>query len=167
MKKVDTSQWPTSMARSFAIFGDHWNLTILMQSLMGARRFEDYQKPTNISRSILRQRLEGLISVGVMKKVQYQSKPPRFHYRLTEKGLDTVPILYSMATWEEKFNSATAPVPQRYWHSICGNPSHPKIVCSQCDEPYSALNVAVEFVTPEAVAFALNHCANPIMVKSE
>lgn len=130
MKKLDVSQWPSSMARSITTFGDHWNLTIIMQSLMGARRYEDFQKPTNISRSILHQRLNGLIELGVFKKVKYQIKP------------------------------------QRYWHSICGNQSHPKIVCAKCEEPFNALNVAVAFITPEAIEFALKHCGNPVRVKN-
>lgn len=164
MKKAEVSNWPTSMTRSFAAFGDHWNLTIMMKASMGAKRFEDFQRPTKMNRSVLTQRLEGLIALGILKKVEYQSKPPRFHYQLTEKGLATTPILFAMASWDEKFDSGSSQTPQRYRHSTCGNQTHAVVVCSQCSQPISAHNIATEFLTPEAIAFAQEHRATSTTV---
>jgi len=164
VKKAEVSNWPTSMTRSFAAFGDHWNLTIMMKASMGAQRFEDFQRPTKMNRSVLTQRLEGLIALGILRKVEYQSKPPRFHYQLTEKGLATTPILFAMASWDEKFDSESSQAPQRYWHSTCGNETHAVVVCAQCGQPVSAYNMVTEFLTPYAIAFAQEHRATAVTV---
>lgn len=165
MKKIDTRTWPVSMARAAATFGDHWNLIIVMQSLMGARRFSDFQSASGISRNILSQRIENLLESGILKKVPYGAKGKRYQYRLTPKGLEMVPILFAMAQWEDHFNSDPNDLPQRFWHTICGNPAKMRLVCAECDEPITHSSLAIEFLTPDAIEFALQHCANPIVVK--
>ena len=57
-----------------------------------------------------------------------------------------------MAVWGEKYDDEGLEVPQRYWHSTCGNETHAIIVCSKCGQPISAHNIATEFLTPEAIA---------------
>lgn len=165
MKKTDTRLWPVSMARAAATFGDHWNLIIVMQSLMGARRFSDFQSPTGISRNILSQRIQNLIDDGILKKVPDPEGGKRSQYRLTSKGLEMAPILFAMAQWEDRFNSDPNNVPQQFWHTVCGNPTEFRFVCTECDQPIDHTSVAIEFLTPEAIEFALQHCANPIVVK--
>lgn len=165
MKKTDTRHWPVSMARAAATFGDHWNLIIVMQSLMGARRFSDFQSPSGISRNILSQRVQSLIDDRILKKVPDGDGGKRFQYRLTPKGLAMAPILFAMAQWEDRFNTDPKRLPQKLWHTVCGNPTVIQFVCNECDQPVDHASVAIEFLTPEAIEFALQHCANPIVVE--
>ena len=102
---------------------------------------------------------------GIIKKVPYGAEGKRFQYRLTQKGLEMAPILFAMADWEERFNPDPAGSPQRYWHALCGKETTPKVVCFHCDEPFTALNISVEFLSEAAMQFALQHCADPGIVE--
>ena len=163
MDRIDTSSWPCSIARSVKTFGDHWNLLIVRQALMGARRFNEYRKPMGISRNMLTLRLRALVETGILKKVEYQTKPLRHEYLLTQKGLDIVPMLITFATWENKWNMRSEGPSQRYWHASCGHETHAIVVCDHCAHPISARSLVTEFITPEAIEFAKVHCANPII----
>ena len=96
MKRTDTSGWPCTVARSVDVLGDHWNLLLIRQACLGTRRFDDFQTSLGIGRNILTQRLARLVDEGLLTKVQYQDNPPRFEYRLTDKG-----IVQFRSDWEK------------------------------------------------------------------
>jgi len=54
---------------------------------------------------------------------------------------------------------------QRYWHALCGKETTTKVVCAHYDKPFTALNISVEFISAAAIKFALQHCADPVVVK--
>ena len=103
MKRTDTSGWPCTIARSADILGDHWNLLIIRQACLGTRRFDDFQSALGIGRNILTQRLTRLVDEGLLDRVEYQQNPPRYEYRLTDKGRDAYPILAAMAAWGDRW----------------------------------------------------------------
>ena len=61
----------------------------------------------------LQARLERLIEQGVLERSRYQERPPRYEYRLTEKGLDLWPVVVSLMQWGDRY---TPPA---------GGPRHP------------------------------------------
>src|SRR5258705_13342865 len=103
MTRTSTADWPCTIARSIDLFGEGWTLLILREAFVGTRRFEDFQKELGISRNILTLRLNRLVDEGLLKPVEYQQRPVRYEYRLTEKGRDVYPVIAAMAAYGDKW----------------------------------------------------------------
>lgn len=142
MRRTDTSAWPCNIARGAHVLGDHWNVLLIRQACLGIRRFEELQRTLGIGRNMLTLRLNGLVDEGILDRVEYQSNPTRFEYRLTEKGRDAYSVLAAMAAWAERWQLAPgeqSPVVLR--HTTCGHDMHAVVVCSACAEPLDVREV--------------------------
>jgi DNA-binding HxlR family transcriptional regulator len=54
--------------------------------------------------------LRALVAGGILVRQQYQSRPPRFEYKLTAKGQDLLPVVVAMLRWSERWRpQATSP----------------------------------------------------------
>lgn len=134
MTRTDTSEWPCTIARSAHVLGDVWNLLLIRQACLGTRRFEDFQRTLGIGRNILTSRLNTLVEEGLLVRVQYQQRPPREEYRLTDKGRDAYPILAAMAAWGDRWLTDSEGTPLVLHHTACGKDMHAAVVCSECDQ---------------------------------
>lgn len=141
MKRVDTSGWPCTIARSAAILGDHWNLLLIRQACLGTRRFDDFQRELGIGRNILTQRLAGLVAQGLLRRVEYQQQPVRYEYRLTDQGREAYPILAAMAAWGDRWLTGPEGTPLVLHHTSCEHDMHAVVVCSECAEPIDVREV--------------------------
>lgn len=99
-KRVGHSECP--VARCVDQIGDWWTILILRDALQGMTRFEAFQKSLGIAPTILTRRLKSLVNDGLMEKHRYCDHPPREEYKLTQKGLDFQPVLFSLLTWGNK-----------------------------------------------------------------
>jgi DNA-binding HxlR family transcriptional regulator len=141
MKRTDTSDWPCTIARSVNVLGDHWNLLIIRQACLGTRRFDDFQAALGTGRNILSTRLAGLVDEGLLTRVPYQDNPPRFEYRLTDKGREVYPILAAMAAWGDRWLTGAEGTPLVLHHTACDHDMHAVVVCSECEEPIDVREV--------------------------
>jgi DNA-binding HxlR family transcriptional regulator len=141
VRRTDTSGWPCTIARAADVLGDHWNLLLIRQACLGTRRFDDFQAALGIGRNILSQRLSRLVDEDVLRKVRYQEIPPRYEYRLTDKGRDVYPILAAMAAWGERWLSGPEGTPLVLHHSPCGHDTHAVVVCSECEQPIQVRDI--------------------------
>jgi DNA-binding HxlR family transcriptional regulator len=141
VKRTDTSSWPCTIARSVDVLGDHWNLLIIRQACLGTRRFDDFQTALGIGRNILTQRLTRLVDEELVCRVEYQQRPPRCEYRLTDKGRDVYPILAAMAAWGERWLTGPEGTPLILHHSPCVHDMHAVVVCSECAAPLDVRDV--------------------------
>jgi DNA-binding HxlR family transcriptional regulator len=141
MKRTDTSDWPCTIARSVNVLGDHWNLLIIRQACLGTRRFDGFQAALGTGRNILSTRLAGLVDEGLLTRVPYQDNPPRFEYRLTDKGREVYPILAAMAAWGDKWLTGAEGTPLVLHHTACDHDMHAVVVCSECEEPIDVREV--------------------------
>jgi DNA-binding HxlR family transcriptional regulator len=126
-----------SVARTLEIVGERRTFLVLLEAFMGVRRFEEFQHNTGVARNILSARLRTLVEHGILHRRQYQDRPPRFEYRLTEEGLDLYPALVALMQWGDRHAAYPAGPPVVLEHKGCGEDSTPH-VCSVCGEPIDA-----------------------------
>ncbi len=123
-----------SVAQTLEVVGEWWSLLIVRDALLGASRFDDFQRRLGISRNVLNERLAKLVDEGIMEKVPYQEHPPRYDYRLTEKGRDLWEVLDAMRRWGDKWEAPPAGPPVEMVHRTCGHTTTAVLHCSHCDE---------------------------------
>ncbi len=141
MKWRELDGTPCSVARSLAIVGDRWTILILRNAFLRTRRFDDFQAQLGITRHLLAGRLAKLVKLGVMSKVAYQERPPRYEYRLTEMGRDWYSVQLALVAWGDKWLAGEAGAPLEYMHQKCGHKFRPLVVCSECREPLDVREV--------------------------
>lgn len=125
--------WSCSVAKTVEVVGERWTNLILREAFLGVRRFDQMTRHLGIARNILSDRLAKLVEHGILERRQYSERPPRFEYRLTDKGLDLYPIIVSLMAWGDKHLAEDGP-PVELVHLDCGNVTHPKLVCDCCGE---------------------------------
>jgi len=103
MRRTRFDEWDCSIARSVDILGDWWTPMVIRSALMGARRFEHFTDGLGIPRNVLTERLNRLVDEGIMVKVEYQDRPVRYEYRLTEKGIGLYPVIVSIMEWGNRW----------------------------------------------------------------
>jgi DNA-binding HxlR family transcriptional regulator len=87
------------IARVTDLIGDWWTPLVMRQAFFGTRRFEDFQTSLEIPRAVLTARLTRLCDEGMLQRVDYQQAPPRYEYRLTDKGRAFWDVLAAMWRW--------------------------------------------------------------------
>jgi DNA-binding HxlR family transcriptional regulator len=122
-----------SVARTLEVVGERWSLLILRNAFYGVRRFDDFQRGLGIARNILANRLSALVDHGVFDRHQYQDRPLRYEYRLTDKGRDLLPVVLAMMRWGDRWTSDAEP-PVTLTHTTCGKITHPRVTCDHCGE---------------------------------
>jgi len=123
-----------SVAQCLEVVGEWWSMLILRDCFLGVTRFDDFQRRLEISRNILQQRLARLVDAGVLVRVAYTDHPPRYDYRLTEKGRDLWPVINAMRQWGDRYLAPSGP-PVRLTHKGCGALTQTLTVCAACGEP--------------------------------
>ena len=99
-----------TIGAALAIVGEKWTFLVLREAFNGVRRFDDMQRRTGMPRQVLSQRLARLVSEGLLRRVPYRESGQRSRdeYRLTDKGLDLMPMLLEMIAWSAKYDRKTA-----------------------------------------------------------
>jgi DNA-binding HxlR family transcriptional regulator len=94
-----------NLARSFELIGDRWTLLILRSALYGVRRFDDLQADLDIPRSVLSNRLAGLVETGIMERKEYREdgQRTRIEYPLTKMGKALGLPFIAMTAWGDKW----------------------------------------------------------------
>lgn len=71
---------------------------------MGKSIYSEFQKsPENIPTNILAERLKRLDKHGIIEKTQYQERPIRYAYGLTDKGKALWPVMKAIMQWGNDF----------------------------------------------------------------
>lgn len=128
------------IAQTLAIVGERWTILILRELFMGSKRFEEFQMYTDMSPHLLSTRLKGLETDGIVKRVQYQDRPPRFEYKLTAKGLDLFPLIVSLKAFGDKWGEYGVKDEEavQMTHTSCGHSTVLKLKCAHCAKDWSA-----------------------------
>lgn len=85
-------------------FGDRWALLILRDIVFrGKRTYGEFLKSEEgFATNILASRLDHLIEVGILQRVEDEADGRKAIYSLTEKGLDLIPLLFEMVVWSAR-----------------------------------------------------------------
>ena len=86
------------------ILGDKWTLVLVRDLFTGKHRYNEFMESAEgIPSNILADRLKRLECAGIVKREQYQQRPPRSEYFLTTKGADLQPVLFAMVEWGRQY----------------------------------------------------------------
>ena len=143
MLRSDYNGQNCSIARALELVGERWTLLILRDVFLGTYRFEELQGNLGIARNVLQARLERLVQEGVLRRVRYQERPPRYEYRLTRKGTDLWPVLVAMLKWGDRHLAPGGP-PVVIRHRECGGEIDDRRRCQRCGADLEAWEVVAQ-----------------------
>lgn len=130
-----------SIWRALEVLGDTSTLLILESALIGSRRFDEFVGRTGILRALLSDRLKRLVNAGVFKKVPYSTAPPRFEYRLTDKGHELYWTAMMMLRWERRWTKQSGKIEIVLRHKTCRQVFDPMPTCQTCQGEITARDV--------------------------
>jgi DNA-binding HxlR family transcriptional regulator len=116
------------IARTTDLLGDWWTPLVLREAAFGVTRFDQFQERLEISRATLTQRLARLVDEGILERERYEEHPPRFEYRLTQKGVELFDVLLAMWRWGEDWLFPDDPPPLRLTDRRTGADLRPVVV---------------------------------------
>jgi DNA-binding HxlR family transcriptional regulator len=90
---------PCPIAAALELVGERWALLIVRELALGNSRFDDIVRGTGAPRDRVAARLKALDEAGVIRRLAYQTAPPRFDYQLTESGRALLPVLDALLAW--------------------------------------------------------------------
>ncbi len=97
---------------SLDIFGDKWSLLIIRDLLfLKKSTYNDFLKSAeSIATNILASRLKALEENGLIEKLEHPDSKAKILYRLTQKGIDLLPILMEVYSWADKYLTIPADI---------------------------------------------------------
>ncbi|MHA8072059.1 winged helix-turn-helix transcriptional regulator [Aquirufa ecclesiirivi] len=93
------------ISSSLDIWGDKWSL-IIVRDLMFAKQctYGDLLKSEEkIATNILASRLQSLEENGIISKSDHPDSKAKFLYKLTQKGIDLLPLMVEINLWADKY----------------------------------------------------------------
>jgi DNA-binding HxlR family transcriptional regulator len=88
------------VARSLDVLGDKWTLLVIREALSGTTRFMDFSRALpKLARTILSQRLQRLIDLGVIETIPVSQTSLYHEYVLTEMGRQLFPVVTALRQW--------------------------------------------------------------------
>lgn len=125
MAKLRKDRWVGCPIRfGLGMFGDQWSLLIIRDLMFrGKRTYGEFLAAgEGISTNILSDRLDKLEQNGLIDKSPDPENGARFIYRLTEKGIDLLPMMLAMVDWAAKYDAETE-VPRELLRRLRQNPA--------------------------------------------
>ena len=101
------------MALAAELVGDKWVLLILREAFYGVCRYDDMRLDLDIPRAMLTDRLNRLVSDGLLERRVYQEPGTRTRhaYILTRKGRSLALVMMALTQWgEAHLTGGDAPV---------------------------------------------------------
>lgn len=105
MEEIIMKRSNCPISKVLDLVGDKWSLLILRDMLFfGKETYSDLQNSDEkMATNILSTRLEKLEQEGLISKRASEQDKRKKLYKLTEKGIDMLPILLDMIVWSAKY----------------------------------------------------------------
>jgi DNA-binding HxlR family transcriptional regulator len=123
-----------SVARTLELVGEKWTLLAVREMLLGNHRFDEFVRFTGAPRDILTNRLRKLEDAGLVRRVRYQERPPRFEYHLTEAGRSLQTVVTTLRDWGDDHLADGPAGPPLVFEHTCGAAFHAVLACQACGE---------------------------------
>lgn len=122
-RKKDCRRSACPIANALDVLGDRWTLVIVRDLVFrGFREFGQFLRAgEGISTNILAERLERLLCTGIIVRSDHPGDGKKYLYRLTEKGIDLIPLLIQLVLWGAKYTPNHA-APAEVLREIRANP---------------------------------------------
>jgi len=106
MSTRERSGCPISL--SLELLGDRWTLLIVRDMVFaGKTHFREFlQSDEGISSRTLAERLQTLQDEGIVTRSDDPTHKLKAIYRLTEAGIDLLPVLATLGAWGSKYRNA-------------------------------------------------------------
>ena len=95
-----------SIAGVLDAVGDRWAMLILRDLGLGLCRYDDLHKSTDVTHATLSERLKHLEENDLIERRLYQTRPNRYEYVLTRKGVDIILVIQALAQVGDKWRIA-------------------------------------------------------------
>ena len=92
------------------LIGEKWAFLIVRGAFNDLHHFEEFQAGLGIARNILSDRLNKLVSGGILQRTPDPSDRRKVIYSLTGKGEDLLPVVLAVRQWGEKWGHGNAEV---------------------------------------------------------
>ena len=91
---------------SLDVFGDRWSLLIIRDIMLrGKMSYSEFlDSEEKIATNILVNRLNVLETEGILIKEVSPTNKSKYLYRLTQKGVDLLPIVIEIMDWGARYN---------------------------------------------------------------
>ncbi|GAA3229788.1 helix-turn-helix domain-containing protein [Pseudonocardia petroleophila] len=120
-----------SMARALEVVGERWSLLVVRDAFFGVRRFSDFSRHLGIPRAVLTDRLDRLVTEGVLERVPGPGQ--RSEYALTAKGIALWPVLRALTEWGDDHYAPAGPR-RVFTHAGCGGDVGVDGTCARCGD---------------------------------
>jgi DNA-binding HxlR family transcriptional regulator len=107
--------------------GERWSFMILRAAFNGVRHFEEFLSEIGIARNILANRLTRLAESGILHRTPCPDDRRKVEYRLTQRGLELLPVMIALRQWGEKWGT--------------GVPSNPVLVDERDRQPILPITI--------------------------
>ena len=141
MRKASFADMRCSIAQSLEVIGEWWTLLILRDAFLGVRRFDDFVERLGISRNVLTNRLDTLVTTGVLERRPYDEARGRSYYLLTDKGRALWPVMTALRQWGDEWIYGEGHEPLLLEHRTCGTTTTALMTCDTCGEALDARSV--------------------------
>lgn len=97
---------------SLDVFGDKWSLLIIRDLMFQNKcTYNDFLKsPEGIATNILASRLKGLEENEIIEKSAHPDSKSKILYKLSQKGIDLLPIIMEIYIWSDKYYEMPADI---------------------------------------------------------
>ncbi len=100
MKKQHHKRSPCPVACTLDILGDKWTLLVIRDMFLGRSYYNEFcRSPEKIATNILADRLEKLVTHGLVERFTGGDTQAREAYRLTTRGKTLKPVLNAVTKW--------------------------------------------------------------------
>jgi DNA-binding HxlR family transcriptional regulator len=134
-----------AVGRILGLLGDEWTLLIVQQALLGATRYGEFIERLPISNSVLTNRLRTLTQDGLLVRANYQERPVRAEYLITQRGRALWPVLLSIWEWERRWVPEHVGSLPGMHHTVCDSDFAPMLTCRSCTEVVTEKQVAARW----------------------
>lgn len=125
----DYERQDCSLARALGVVGERWTLLIVRDAFYGVRRFNDFQAHLDIPRTVLADRLAGLVEDGVLERRPDPERAGKYAYQLTDSGRELWPALYALLVWGDRHHYRNS---RTYKHAACATNLDERGECARC-----------------------------------